>query len=100
MLIPVIVSPEIVTQFWKAGTEFVLDELKKRGGDAVADRLKELMRLLGLTFGGIDLVLTPDGDYVFLEVNPSGQWLWLDDKLTLGISDAIASWLHEGDMHA
>ncbi len=55
------------------------------------------MHLLGLTFGGIDLDLTPEGDYVFLEVNPSGQWLWLDDKLTLGISDAIASWLHGGD---
>jgi glutathione synthase/RimK-type ligase-like ATP-grasp enzyme len=51
------------------------------------------MRSLRLTFGAIDLVQTPSGEYVFLEVNPSGQWLWLDDMLTLGISDTIAAWL-------
>jgi hypothetical protein len=26
-------------------------------------------------------------------VNPSGQWLWLDDMLGFGISDSIAEWL-------
>ncbi len=54
-----------------------------------------MMKRLDLSFGTIDLVETPEGDYVFLEVNPSGQWLWLDDKLDLGISDAVASWLAE-----
>ncbi|MBI4906996.1 MAG: hypothetical protein HY820_25440 [Acidobacteria bacterium] len=57
--------------------------------------LHRLMRLLSLTFGAIDLVLTPSGEYVFLEVNPSGQWLWLDDMLHLGITDAVADWLTE-----
>ncbi len=56
-------------------------------------QLLKLMRKLGLTFGAIDLVQTPSGDYVFLEVNPSGQWLWIDDMLNLGISNAIAEWL-------
>jgi glutathione synthase/RimK-type ligase-like ATP-grasp enzyme len=31
-----------------------------------------------LKFGAIDLILTPAGEYVFLEVNPNGQWAWLD----------------------
>lgn len=61
--------------------------------DDVAVRIKSLMRRLDLQFGCVDLVLTPEGEYVFLEVNPSGQWLWLDDQLELGISDAVASWL-------
>jgi len=52
-----------------------------------------LMKRLDLRFGCIDLVLTPDDEYVFLEVNPSGQWLWLDDQLELGISMAVAQWL-------
>jgi glutathione synthase/RimK-type ligase-like ATP-grasp enzyme len=56
-------------------------------------KLQELMQALRLTFGAIDLVQTPSGDYVFLEVNPSGQWLWLDDMLGLGISSAVAEWL-------
>jgi hypothetical protein len=41
------------------------------------------------------LVQNANGDYVFLEVNPSGQWLWLDDMLDFGISDSIAEWLSE-----
>ena len=59
----------------------------------LTDKLHALMRSLNLTFGAIDLVRTPDDEYVFLEVNPSGQWLWLDDMLGLGISDAVADWL-------
>jgi glutathione synthase/RimK-type ligase-like ATP-grasp enzyme len=61
--------------------------------DAVANRLLDLMNELHLSFGAIDLIETLDNEFVFLEVNPSGQWLWLDDKLQLGISDAIAEWL-------
>lgn len=61
--------------------------------DCVTDKLLRLMDSLGLTFGAIDLIQKPDGEFVFLEVNPSGQWLWLDSLLDLGISDAIADWL-------
>jgi D-alanine-D-alanine ligase-like ATP-grasp enzyme len=57
--------------------------------------LLELMSRLSLTYGAIDLILTPDGRYLFLEVNPNGQWLWLDDMLSLGISRAVAKWLSE-----
>lgn len=60
---------------------------------ALEDVLRPFMRRLGLTFGAIDLVLTPDGEFVFLEINPNGQWLWLDDKLELGISDEVVNWL-------
>lgn len=59
----------------------------------IIEKILNLMSRLGLEFGCVDLVLTPDGDYVFLEVNPSGQWLWLDDRLSMGISDAVADWL-------
>ncbi|MEV8532443.1 MvdC/MvdD family ATP grasp protein [Streptomyces sp. NPDC051211] len=38
----------------------------------------ELVRRLGLRFGAIDLILTPDGRYFFLEINPNGQWYWLE----------------------
>jgi glutathione synthase/RimK-type ligase-like ATP-grasp enzyme len=60
---------------------------------ALVETLKKLMARLGLTFGAIDLIETTDGGYVFLEVNPSGQWLWLDEMLDLGISDSVANWL-------
>lgn len=36
------------------------------------------MARLGLLFGCIDLMVTPDDDYVFLEVNEMGQFLWIE----------------------
>jgi glutathione synthase/RimK-type ligase-like ATP-grasp enzyme len=36
-----------------------------------------LVKALGLAFGAIDLVLTPEGEYAFLEINPNGQWAWI-----------------------
>ena len=53
------------------------------------------MQRLGLEFGALDFVRTPEDRYVFLEVNPNGQWLWLDDSLNLGITAATANWLVE-----
>ena len=42
--------------------------------DSIAQKLSHLMRLLDLQFGAIDLVVDSNGAYVFLEVNPVGQF--------------------------
>jgi glutathione synthase/RimK-type ligase-like ATP-grasp enzyme len=55
------------------------------------DLLQALLRELGLRFGAFDIIETTNGEMVFLEVNPAGNWLWLEDKLDLRISSAIAS---------
>jgi glutathione synthase/RimK-type ligase-like ATP-grasp enzyme len=47
---------------------------------AVADQCRALNRALGLRFGAQDFILTPDGRYVFLEVNQAGQFLWLEEQ--------------------
>ncbi|MET4726600.1 glutathione synthase/RimK-type ligase-like ATP-grasp enzyme [Lysobacter enzymogenes] len=46
--------------------------------EAVEARCLQLMARLGLVFGCIDIVVTRDGRYVFLEVNEMGQFLWLE----------------------
>jgi glutathione synthase/RimK-type ligase-like ATP-grasp enzyme len=61
----------------------------------IAQRCRVLVRTLGLRYGAIDLVLTPDGRYVFLEVNPNGQYLWLEQEVGLPISAALARLLVE-----
>ncbi|NML32757.1 MvdC/MvdD family ATP grasp protein [Paraburkholderia antibiotica] len=63
----------------------------------VARRLLDLMRYLGLVYGAIDMRRTPDGRYVFLEVNPAGQWLFTELPAGLPISCAIARKLREFD---
>jgi glutathione synthase/RimK-type ligase-like ATP-grasp enzyme len=44
----------------------------------VEERCIMLMRKLGLAFGCIDLIVTPQGEHVFLEVNEMGQFLWVE----------------------
>jgi glutathione synthase/RimK-type ligase-like ATP-grasp enzyme len=41
------------------------------------DQLVQLVREFGLRFAAVDLIVTPAGELVFLELNPNGQWLWL-----------------------
>ena len=55
-----------------------------------------LVEELGLCYGAIDMVLTPDGRYVFLELNPNGQYLWIEQETGLPISDAICDLLMVG----
>lgn len=57
------------------------------------EKLKSLMKALGLKFGCVDLILTPDGEYVFLEINPSGQWLWVERLVGFPISEMLAKML-------
>lgn len=59
-------------------------------GDTVADRVVALTRALGLVYGGVDLVVSPDGAVTFLEINPCGEWGMLERSLGLPISDALA----------
>lgn len=47
--------------------------------EIVERRLHALMDALGLVMGMADLIVTPDGDYVFLEINEQGQFLWVED---------------------
>jgi hypothetical protein len=37
------------------------------------------MRSLGIVFGCFDFIVTPAGEHVFLEVNPMGQFLWIEE---------------------
>ncbi|HET8987539.1 MAG TPA: hypothetical protein VFN43_03420 [Humibacillus sp.] len=62
--------------------------------------LHRLMDHFGLLYGAIDLRLAPDGDYVFLEINPAGQWLFVELATGQPISAAMAVQLHRLDVSA
>lgn len=62
----------------------------------VRTALLELLAGLGLRFCSADLVLTPDGRHVFLDLNPNGQWLWLELETGLPLSAAMAALLSAG----
>lgn len=63
----------------------------------VEKRCVQLVRRLDLCYGAIDMILTPDDHYVFLEINPNGQYLWIEDETGLAISDALCELLISGE---
>lgn len=58
--------------------------------EAFADKIRAFMKQMGLYFGALDVIVSSNEEYVFLEVNPSGEWGMLERDLGLPISDAIA----------
>jgi len=61
--------------------------------DSEARRCVALTRRLGLSYSAIDYVVTPDGQYVFLEINSNGQFLWVETMTNLPITAAVADLL-------
>jgi glutathione synthase/RimK-type ligase-like ATP-grasp enzyme len=59
----------------------------------VEDRLLALMDRLGLTYGAVDMRRTPGGEYVFLEVNTAGEFLFVEDRTGQPIARSLAELL-------
>jgi ATP-grasp ribosomal peptide maturase len=56
------------------------------------------LRRLGLVFGAFDFVVTSDDEWVMLECNPAGQWLWLQHETGVEIAAGIADLLISGGL--
>lgn len=61
--------------------------------EALAQACLALTKDLGLGFGAIDLVRTPEGEHWFLEINPNGQWAWIQERAGAPIAEAIVDHL-------
>ena len=57
---------------------------------SVRHRVSKLMKALHLRFGALDFLYDPDRGWIFLEINPNGQWAWIEQATGLPISSAIA----------
>lgn len=47
----------------------------------VQSRLSQLLRHYSLRFAAVDFIVDMNGAWFFLEVNPNGQWAWLEEAL-------------------
>jgi ATP-grasp ribosomal peptide maturase len=74
---------------WRADYDSLTYEPVETPPD-VAVRVRTMMSQLGLRFGALDFLVTPDGMWHFLEINPNGQWAWIEQETGLRISEAIA----------
>lgn len=63
--------------------------------DEIREKLIELMDMINLNTGSIDMIVTPDKKYFFLEVNPYGQYGWHDNLCNFEIDKEIALYIIE-----
>ena len=49
-----------------------------------------ILRNYGLHFGVLDFIYSKEGEYVFLELNPNGQWLWLEHESGVNLTKEVA----------
>jgi glutathione synthase/RimK-type ligase-like ATP-grasp enzyme len=88
---------------YKVDFRMVMDEAEIKPFELPGDlkaQLLEYMRRLELVYGAIDMRLTPEGDYIFLEINPSGQWLFVELATGQPITDALARLMVSRDKQA
>lgn len=59
----------------------------------IMDKCRSMMSDFELKFGAFDFIVNENDEWVFLEVNPNGQWQWLEQALNLQISKKIVEYL-------
>lgn len=80
---------------WRGENHLPYGEHRPLPDDVVA-RTQALLTELGLVYAAVDFIVTPAGEHVFLEVNPGGQFMWMQHDLKLPMSDAVADLLIAG----
>lgn len=76
---------------WRKHQQGTEVEFKKENLDVhIEQQCITMLGKLGLKFGAFDFIEGEDGKITFLEMNPNGQFMWLEKMLDLPISRAIA----------
>ena len=78
---------------WRQGYDYGLKHEFYNLPQDIADKCIRFLQLMHLNFGAFDFIVTPSGEYVFLECNHNGQWLWVELEIGMKISEAIADFL-------
>lgn len=74
-----------------------IDYLPHKLPKKIEDLCLRLVSELGLVYGAIDLILTPSDEYVFLEINPNGQWYWVEQLTKLPMLATLVDLLMNGN---
>jgi glutathione synthase/RimK-type ligase-like ATP-grasp enzyme len=59
----------------------------------ISNKCREVVRSLNLSFGAIDLAVDLNGNYVFFEINPVGQFVWIEMQTGLPITNSLINLL-------
>lgn len=77
---------------WRRGENELVHENIELPND-VCKMLVELVETLDLKFGAIDLIQSTSNEFYFLEINPNGQWAWIERQTGHKISSELVNLL-------
>lgn len=77
---------------WRKG-EMILEHSKIELPIEITEKCISLLKILNLRFGAIDFILDEQGKFIFLEINPNGQWAWIQKQTDYNISNEIVNLL-------
>ena len=75
---------------WRQGYDYNLRQEIVEIPDSVKELCLSYLKKMKLNFGCFDFIVTPDDEYIFLECNPNGQWLWIELETGFDISEIVA----------
>lgn len=61
--------------------------------DSICQKLDRLMRETNINCGSIDMIVTPNNEFVFLEINPVGQFGMVSHSCNFNLEKKIAEFL-------
>ena len=82
---------------WRQGYDYNLRQEIVEIPDSVKELCLSYLKKMKLNFGCFDFIVTPDDEYIFLECNPNGQWLWIELETGFDISEIVARNLSVGE---
>ena len=75
---------------WRQGYDYGLKQEIVEIPNEIKTFCTSFLKEMHLNFGCFDFIVTPNDEYVFLECNPNGQWLWIELETGYDISKIIA----------
>lgn len=74
---------------WRQGYEYGIKFVKTEVPQSIMDKCFAYLKLMHLNFGCFDFIVDTDDNYIFLECNTNGQWMWLEEEAGLPISQKL-----------
>lgn len=80
-------------RLWDIHEDVDLKHSKHELPPEISNLCLKITKKFNLGFSAIDLIYSPEKKYYFLEMNPNGQWAWIEGKLGFPIRDSIINYL-------
>ena len=67
---------------WRKDGVNLIDKWKKTELPAdIEEKLLKLLDVYNVDYGAVDMIVSPEDDYYFIEINAAGEFFWLDNLL-------------------